>query len=197
MFQNIEIEFKNMLTKEEYELLLIKFTTVESKLITQENHYFDTKDFALKNEQSALRIRQKGQQFEMTLKQPANIGLLETTQNLTEAEATLSIQEGKLPSGAIKEIISKMDIVFSKLSYFGSLKTNRAEMNYKGGILVLDHSLYLNKEDYELEYEVENEQLGQKIFEELLNQYNIPHRKTENKIQRFYNQKNLLKNSAF
>ncbi|TDK58522.1 CYTH domain-containing protein [Bacillus salipaludis] len=197
MFQNIEIEFKNMLTKEEYELLLIKFTTVESKLITQENHYFDTKDFALKNEQSALRIRQKGQQFEMTLKQPANIGLLETTQNLTEAEATLAIQEGKLPSGAIKEIISKMDIVFSKLSYFGSLKTNRAEMNYKSGILVLDHSLYLNKEDYELEYEVENEQLGQKIFEELLNQYNIPHRKTENKIQRFYNQKNLLKNSAF
>ncbi|WP_026574547.1 CYTH domain-containing protein [Bacillus sp. UNC438CL73TsuS30] len=193
MFQNIEIEFKNMLTKDEYELLLIKFTAAESKLITQENHYFDTKDFALKNEQSALRIRQKGQQFEMTLKQPANIGLLETTQKLTEAEATLAIQEGKLPSGAIKEIISKMDIVFSKLSYFGSLITNRAEMNYKGGILVLDHSLFLNKEDYELEYEVENEQLGQKIFKELLNQYNIPHRKTENKIQRFYNQKKLLK----
>ncbi|MFD0826236.1 CYTH domain-containing protein [Neobacillus sp. M.A.Huq-85] len=189
MFQNIEIEFKNMLTKEEYELLLIKFTTAESRVITQENHYFDTKDFALKSEQSALRIRQKGQQYEMTLKQPANIGLLETTQKLTEEEATLAIQEGRLPSGAIEEIITKIDIKFSELDYFGSLITKRAEFDYKGGILVLDHSIYLNKEDYELEYEVENEQLGQKIFKELLNQYNIPHRKTQNKIQRFYNQK--------
>ncbi|MDR7000790.1 CYTH domain-containing protein [Neobacillus niacini] len=191
MFQNIEIEFKNMLTKDEYELLLKKFDLSESSRITQENHYFDTKDFALKNKKSALRIRQKGKQYEMTLKQPAKIGLLETTQKITEEEASLAIQVGTLPSGAIEELISKMGIMFANIGYFGSLLTKRAELDYKGGILVLDHSLYLNKEDYELEYEVENEQLGQKIFKELLNQYAIPYRKTENKIQRFYNQKYL------
>ncbi|OIK11159.1 CYTH domain-containing protein [Bacillus sp. MUM 116] len=194
MFQNIEIEFKNMLMKEEYDFLLKKFNIAEKSIITQENHYFDTLDFALKNKHSALRIRQKGKQYEMTLKQPADVGLLETTQKITEKEAALAIQESKLPGGAIKDLLSKINIVFSEMRYFGSLVTKRAELEYKGGLLVLDHSLYLNKEDFELEYEVENDQIGKQNFEVLLNKYAIPHRKTENKIQRFYRQKYIQNN---
>jgi uncharacterized protein YjbK len=53
----------------------------------------------------------------------------------------------------------------------------------------VDHSIYLNNEDYELEYEVENYQSGKEIFLELLKRLNIPERKTENKIRRFYRQK--------
>lgn len=59
--QNIEIEFKNMLTKEEYELLLTHFQVGKEDLFEQENHYFDTSDFALKANHSALRIRKKRQ----------------------------------------------------------------------------------------------------------------------------------------
>lgn len=51
------------------------------------NHYFETPDFSLKEAGSALRIRHKGETYTLTLKQPAEIGLLETHQVVTEDEA--------------------------------------------------------------------------------------------------------------
>ncbi|WP_371932069.1 CYTH domain-containing protein [Mesobacillus subterraneus] len=57
----------------------------------------------------------------------------------------------------------------------------------------MDHSYYLNTEDYELEYEVTDETEGYKIFSELLDELKIPLRATDNKIKRFYTAKyNLL-----
>jgi uncharacterized protein YjbK len=187
--QNIEIEFKNMLTKVEYERLLEYFNIGKNQMFTQENHYFDTPDFSLKNKRSGLRIRKKGRNYEMTLKQPAAIGLLETNQLISEDEATKAIHQGRLPTGIIQNLIEKFDISFSTIEYFGLLSTERVEFEYRNGLLVLDHSIYLNNEDYELEYEVKNYQLGEETFLELLRQLKIPTRKTENKIRRFYNQK--------
>ncbi|NRD78444.1 CYTH domain-containing protein [Bacillus sp. BRMEA1] len=189
MPQNIEIEFKNMLTKTEYQTLLIAFKIKAEQFFTQENHYFDTPDFALKNMGSALRIRKKQKGFEMTLKQPVEIGLLETNQPLNAAEAEQMLQAGTLPAGEIKAKIDAISGDFSTLEYFGSLKTNRVEIAYQEGLLVLDHSLYLNTEDFEMEYEVQNYQKGKSIFDEILKLYQIPERKTKNKIQRFYETK--------
>lgn len=189
MSQNLEIEFKNMLSKEEYQTLLEFFCIPEEKIFSQENHYFDTEAFALKSKGSALRIRQKGSEYEMTLKQPAPEGLLETNQRLSAAAATLAINSSVLPEGRIKEIILNMNISFSAIKYFGSLTTKRAETDYKGGLLVFDHSYYLNQEDFELEYEVVTYQYGQEVFKQLLQEHGIPERKTMNKIRRFYQQK--------
>ncbi|MDR7239851.1 CYTH domain-containing protein [Neobacillus drentensis] len=189
MTQNIEIEFKNMLTKIEYESFLKYFKISQSQIFSQENHYFDTPDFALKSNDSALRIRKKGGTYEMTLKQPADVGLLETNQVIGEEEVIMAIHQGILPTGIIQPLIEDYQISFSTIEYFGSLITERVELEYKQGLLVLDHSIYLSKEDYELEYEVEDYQIGEKIFLELLKQFKIPSRKTENKIVRFYKQK--------
>ncbi|WML43394.1 CYTH domain-containing protein [Neobacillus sp. PS3-40] len=184
--QNIEIEFKNLLIKEEYERLISFFSLPEDAFFTQENHYFDTSTFDLKEQNSALRIRQKGNHFEMTLKQPATDGLLETNQILSKEEASIAFSKGILPVGMIQNLVSKMEIPFSNLMYFGSLTTKRAEFNYENGLLVLDYSSYLNKEDYEVEYEVENYQRGKQLFLQFLNQHGIPQRETKNKIVRFY-----------
>lgn len=189
MSQQIEIEFKNMLTKEEYEWLLQEFTISENQIFSQENHYFDTPDFALKEKGAALRIRQKDHGYELTLKQPANVGLLETNQIISKEEAATALQAGDLPTGNIQELIEQMGISYPKMDYFGSLITKRVEIEYKNGILVLDHSYYLNREDYELEFEVENFDQGKENFNLLLTQFNIPYRKTRNKISRFYQQK--------
>jgi len=189
MTQNIEIEFKNMLTKIEYESFLMYFKIDKNQIFAQKNHYFDTPDFALKSKRSALRIRNKGGTYEMTLKQPASVGLLETNQIIEEEEATMAIRDGKLPNGIIQHLIKDYQISFPTIEYFGSLTTERVEIEYRQGLLVLDHSTYLGKEDYELEYEVKNYQAGEKIFIELLNQLKIPIRQTENKILRFYNRK--------
>ncbi|MGF6951458.1 uncharacterized protein YjbK [Neobacillus sp. B4I6] len=194
MTQNIEIEFKNMLTRLEYEGLLKYFKIDKSQIFSQENHYFDTPEFALKGKDSALRIRKKGGAYEMTLKQPASVGLLETNQIIGEEEASTAIHHGRLPTGIIQRLIEDYQISFSTIKYFGSLITERVEFNYKQGLLVLDHSIYLSEEDYELEYEVENYQVGEKIFLEFLKQFKIPTRKTENKIRRFYSKKYELTN---
>ncbi|WHZ04546.1 CYTH domain-containing protein [Neobacillus sp. YX16] len=189
MSETIEIEFKNLLTKVEYENLLKTFNVKEKDIVMQSNHYFDTPEFALKNLGSALRIREKKNNFELTLKQPAAVGLLETTQLLSANEFKAAIQQQIFPKGIVQERIEQLKIAFNKIVYFGSLTTKRAEFPYKEGLLVLDHSFYLNKEDYEIEYEVEDFQSGQLVFQGLLKQYEIPIRKTQNKIARFYQQK--------
>ena len=151
MSQNIEIEFKNLLTEEEF-LRLITFFNIDASLFKiQINHYFDTPSFSLKENGSALRIREKGNEFEMTLKQPAVQGLLETNQLLSGDQAKKILKSGKILEGQVKDAISKMIQDVDSLLYFGSLTTERAEFDYKEGLLVLDHSYYLNTEDFELE----------------------------------------------
>jgi uncharacterized protein YjbK len=189
MPETIEIEFKNLLIKVEYEKLLKVFKVTDEQIISQTNHYFDTPDFTLKGFGSALRIREKIDYYEMTLKQPATVGLLETTQYLSKDDFLAAIKNGILPKGLIYERLEPLNISFNDLVYFGSLTTKRAEFPYKEGLLVLDHSLYLNTEDYEVEYEVNDFQRGQLTFQELLEQNNIPLRITPNKIARFYQQK--------
>jgi uncharacterized protein YjbK len=190
--QHIEIEFKNLLTKEEYLHLITEFSINETMIGTQINHYFDTGKFHLKELGSALRIREKEGRFELTLKQPFVVGLLETNQELTKDIALTMLQGAALPSGIVREQLEKNDFPINKLQYFGSLTTKRCELQYKGGLLVLDHSLYLLKEDYELEYEVEDPVEGELAFKQLLQSFQIPIRVTENKIKRFYKQKYSL-----
>ncbi|XJZ28196.1 CYTH domain-containing protein [Bacillota bacterium Lsc_1132] len=189
MTQTLEIEFKNILTKSEYERLLEFFKIEKEAIFAQENHYFDTSDFQLKQKGAALRIREKDQQFELTLKQPFQEGLLETNVLLSPHVAQLAFSKNLLPEGEIEKLIEEMGIPFSKLKYFGSLLTKRAEVKDANGLFVLDYSSYLKKEDYELEYEVENYQRGQAFFNEFLAKHGIPKRETKNKIQRFYDRK--------
>lgn len=191
MTETIEIEFKNMLKKSEYEFLLKVFKVEEKDIISQVNHYFDTPNFELKALGAALRIREKNNKFEMTLKQPATVGLLETTQHISTNEVQTAIQQGTIPKGMIQERMELLNISLNSIEYFGSLTTRRVEFPYNHGLLVLDHSLYLNTEDYELEYEVKDYESGQLAFQELLMEYEIPQRATQNKITRFYQQKNI------
>ncbi|MEI2368135.1 CYTH domain-containing protein [Niallia circulans] len=187
--QNIEIEFKNMLTKEEYELLLTHFQVGKEDLFEQENHYFDTSDFALKANHSALRIRKKKAEYELTLKQPHPDGLLETNKTLSKAESDDIFSTGKINDEQISSLLRNMNIDPASIIYFGSLRTIRAEKQIGNGLLVLDHSFYLKKEDYELEYEVSNRKEGEIYFQELLATLKIPVRKTKNKVRRFYEEK--------
>ncbi|MGN1401529.1 MAG: CYTH domain-containing protein [Bacillus sp. (in: firmicutes)] len=192
MNQEIEIEFKNMLTESEFEKLQQFLSIREDDFFIQENHYFDTIDFDLKAQQSALRIRKKGDGFEMTLKQPHESGLLETNETLSETEALQMIEQNKLPACDMSRLLAKAGIQPDTLQYFGKLQTRRAEVAYQGGCLVLDHSRYLGIEDFELEYEVSDYAEGEKNFRLLLKELNIPLRKTDNKIKRFYRQKYRL-----
>ncbi|WP_299092567.1 CYTH domain-containing protein [uncultured Metabacillus sp.] len=189
MSQEIEIEFKNLLTETEFNKIKTKFLIKDDEFFFQENHYFDTPQFSLKQFGAALRIRKKQDNYVITLKEPATIGLLETHQVITKQDANKMIQAGKLVKGQISERLENLRVDVNTITYFGTLSTSRAEKKYQNGLIVLDHSRYLTVEDYELEYEVQDEELGKTEFQQLLNDLNIPIRETKNKIRRFYEQK--------
>ena len=108
--KNIEIEFKNMITTDEFTALMNFLNLRSEDFSEQENHYFDTPDFLLKEKGSALRIRQKYGSFELTLKQPHPEGLLETNEDLSESEAAEMIQTGNIPREQIKKSLEELGI---------------------------------------------------------------------------------------
>lgn len=186
MSQQLEIEFKNMLTKVEYEQLLQHFGIDYTTIDTQENHYFDTPDYQLKNVLSGLRIRITADKIECTIKERSGDNAhLETTDLLTADQAQSMLANGPFIAPEVLNRLHALKIEPAQLAVFGSLSTKRIELNYEGGLLVLDHSFYLNQNDFEVEYETTNEQEGQQIFVQFLKQHGIPNRPADKKIARF------------
>ena len=182
----IEIEFKNTLTKEQFEQLLT-FYNVEPALIKRQvNYYFDTDTWTLKNKKSALRVRQIGEYNECTIKEATSSNTsLETTDILNEEQAENVIKHLNFPQGNVQSRLNELHISTSSLVLFGKLTTDRVEIPYKGGILVFDHSFYLQQDDYEVEYETNKESEGKHIFAELLEQFNITPQPAPKKLARF------------
>ena len=164
MSEHIEIEFKNLLTKDEFSSMKSFLGFMSQDFKKQVNHYFDTTNFELKDQSCALRIREKSGKYELTLKQPAVTGLLETNQDLPASQALSIVKTGAIPPGPVSTAISKLKVNPAALTYFGSLTTERAEKEYKSGLIVLDHSTYLSAADFEIEYEVHDEKTGEDIF---------------------------------
>ncbi len=176
-----------MLTKEEFNKLCNSFNLTKEKFHEQTNHYFDTPDFALKNAGCGLRIREVQNRFECTLKEPAEgIGLTETT-DLLQKETVQSIlaRNSLLHAEEVEIRLQALNVHTENLQILGTLLTKRAEIEYKGGLLVFDHSIYADIDDYELEYEVQDEANGKRIFEQFLAQFSIPSRPADKKVARF------------
>ncbi|MFK3985977.1 MULTISPECIES: CYTH domain-containing protein [Exiguobacterium] len=187
MTQEVEIEFKSMLTKDEYETLLTAYDLTD-KVKWQANDYFDTPTFELKKHGAALRIREKKHGQVLTLKQPHDVGLLETHAPINEAEAENLFKYGIIHDDQMKEALAAFDLS-GPLEHLGRLETKRAEIETPDGLLVLDESHYLEIHDYEIEFEVTDEAKGKIAFEQLLHRHGIPLRPAKNKIVRFMEEK--------
>lgn len=189
MSQEIEIEFKNLLTQEEFLRLIHEFVVNENDFNKQTNYYFDTEDFKLKQHKSALRVRMKKEGYTLTLKQQFEEHILETHQKLSKDIFDGLLKGKTLPDGAVSDVIkNNLGINLSQITYLGELTTFRAEFPYKDGLLVLDENHYLGKIDYEIEYESADYKVGLKNFNDLLDEKEIPNRVTESKIARFFSE---------
>jgi|SRR5690625_3163779 len=185
MSQEIEIEFKNLLTKDEFDLLLNQLPFPAASDL-QINYYFETKDFLLRQNKAALRIREKNNTYTLTLKQPHPAGLLETHDPLTKEEATSWITGKIIPQAETSNQLKQLGIPQEELLCFGQLVTKRKEIQFKNTIVVLDESTYNNHLDYELEVEAPYYQVGLQVFNNLLATYQIEKKHTPNKIERFF-----------
>lgn len=184
----MEIEFKNLLNKDEYDNLLAEYQLSESSLKTQTNIYFDTPDFKLKAKKMGLRIRLSNSTTEFTLKTPTSNQhtLLEVTDYLSSFTSELSlVEQVSLETSEVAEHLIHEGIQLSSLQSIGKLTTTRGEVSLQSNVLlVLDKSLYYGKTDYELEMEVADAKEGALIFKDILKKHHIPVRQADKKIAR-------------
>lgn len=132
MSQEIEIEFKNMLTKQEFKNIASALQLTEKDFTDQKNHYFDTDSFALKQKHAALRIRRKNGKYVLTLKEPADVGLLETHQQLSEVSDLAGFS---VPEGPVKDQLHKLALFTNYMLCNSCLKRLGASEN-KGSLML-------------------------------------------------------------
>ncbi|MFZ3577922.1 CYTH domain-containing protein [Virgibacillus sp. DJP39] len=185
MTQEIEIEYKNLLTAAEFSKLLHYFPFPQTGT-WQTNYYFETANYQLKVKGAALRIREKSGSYVLTLKEPHPEGLLETHDTMTKDEAARWINGERFEKEQVCRQLNLLGIPKEDLVYYGSLKTERYETNYQGTLLVLDYSTYNGTSDYELEIEAKSRNAGQQMLRSIIEEHGITEKETPNKIKRFF-----------
>ena len=170
MHSNIEIEAKVLLTKEQYSLVVSYLHLERYKKIKQTNHYIDSTSRVLKDNDFALRIREKDD-FVLTLKTPLSEGLLEKNQTLSWREYDALEDQGVFPVGNIKSFLELCGFNTRELKVLASLTTHRIEFEYEDGLVCLDENIYGKNEkivDYELEIEAISMERAEELIKNLL-----------------------------
>ena len=168
MSNNIEIEAKVILSRQDYKKV---FDTLKTKITdthTQTNFYIDSQDRVLKKNDIALRIREYNRTYVLTCKTPLSEGLLEKNQELSEKVALEMINLNRFPSGGIQDFLELLDIDVSNSEVLASLTTRRNELSIDSSKISLDENTYGNKVDYEIEVEDSAMKLAEDRIEEIL-----------------------------
>lgn len=173
MSNAIEIEAKALVSKADYEKLALKYKSYGAYI--QVNHYIDSTDGILSKEKLALRIRERDNHFEMTLKVPLSQGLLEKNCTWNKETFVNFRDNGVFPDGDIKKMLNMLDIHTKSLKIITSLTTERIDVPYENGKLSIDKNTYSGMNDYEIELEHNNEGDAEKYLEQLLKENAIPY----------------------
>lgn len=170
MEENLEIEYKLLLSREQFDNLTHYYDHL-AHVYTQINTYF-TSD-ALQAKRIALRIREKENNYEMTVKTKAEgTGRKEYNLALSKDDACFFL-EGGMKDNEITQMLKDMDIDLSKITILCRLKTVRHDIPLEGGMLSLDANYYNGQEDYEMEFELSNLEKGKKTFASLLEKHKL------------------------
>ena len=173
MSNAIEIEAKALVSKADYEKLALKYKNYGAYI--QVNHYIDSMDGILSKEKLALRIRERDNHFEMTLKVPLSQGLLEKNCTWNKETFVNFRDNGVFPDGDIKKMLNMLDIHTKSLKIITSLTTERIDVPYENGKLSIDKNTYSGMNDHEIELEHNNEGDAEKYLEQLLKENAIPY----------------------
>ena len=184
--KELEIEFKNLLSGREYGQLEEKYFSGQ-KPVVQTNFYIDTPDLDMRKNRILLRIRDAEGVQMMTLKEPTEKGVMEYHGEVSgELDFDRDIRPDELPE-IIRGELARYDIDTSQLRIYGALSNERSQVTNREGVLVLDRNTFLDEEDFELEYEVDNYDKGETRFLHLLEEAGIERRGEVTKSERFYN----------
>ena len=184
----IEKEFKNLLTKAQYDAIAGDYQSVFTKDVTQTNSYYDYEGL-LQQHKMALRIRivEGKETGEITLKIPqSSLEVLEYTEVLPVdiLNAYNHDKQFTLPT-SLQEALENKGVTLQTVNQTALLTTHRLEGALsENEWLVLDESHYNGKVDHEMEMEVRSLELGEPVFLGILEKYKIERHQAESKIKR-------------
>lgn len=185
MSEEIEIEYKAMLTKEQFDAIFAVYP-FPNEPVVQTNHYFETDDFALKEANAALRIRDMSGAYVVTLKQAKTDHVLETHDTITAEEFSDWVDDKIIYPPAINKALTKLNIHAADLHYAGALTTKRYTFEKDKVHYCLDESHYAGIRDYELEIEESTFGSAGDIFQKIMREFAIEEVISETKIARFF-----------
>lgn len=181
MKQHLEIEYKSILTNQEY--LKIDFLFKFDKIVEQTNVYYDFDDI-LFNQNIMCRIRVLDDEYEFTLKIPQEKGVLEYEVNLN----SLDIKDPK-----VIKILTPFIEQTDQLIEVGRSHTIRKIYSDEYGEWCLDESQFSHHKDYELEYELyEDHPLAYEHYVNKINELGIEIKEAKPKYIRALNSKKTL-----
>ena len=173
MSDEIEIEAKALINKENYEKLVSLFNDHDSYV--QINYYIDTKDNDLRKKGLSLRVRFKKMKFEMTVKVPRIEGHIEKNVFITDEEFEAINAHAGFPDNEIKKFLEEEGIDTSALIIKTVLSTKRIDADYEGGELAIDLNNYSGRTDYEVELEHKDMATAEKYLKQLFDENGIPY----------------------
>lgn len=180
MKQHLEIEFKTMLSEEEFNKLYQTMGFDEGFL--QINSYFDTLSTFFLKKRMMLRIRSVNDVFIFTMKTPSELGVLENEFKLDSFNQN---------DPKIQKILGNFGIESTDLLLVAQSKTIRHEIVDQHGTWCLDLNEFAQDKDYELEYELHegvNYEDAQQHYFNKINELNILYKEAKPKYIRALSQ---------
>ena len=185
MADKLEVSFRTLLTKSEYNKLCKLYSDKPSNL--QTNYYFDTTRYTLKAAEVVLRVRiREGNRYELALRRKKGYNKVEIINEITEEQFKKFLETGDIPSLEIKAEIGEL-VKEQKIINYMSLSTFRIFFPHKHGVLAIDKCEYLGQIDYELEFQATTRDQGKRDFVETVKELGISYKVAETKIKRAYN----------
>lgn len=169
MEKNKELEYKILLNQQQF--LQMNAAFPKAKTYTQTNYYLTSEEMT-KCFYSG-RVREKEGTYEMTVKKPFGaIGHMEHNLMISR-EDFLKIKNGEMIDNDITRMLKAEGFDLTQIKQAYSLKTIRHDIPLRYGMLSLDENFYLDRHDYEMEFEINDEEQGPAQFQELLTRFDL------------------------
>lgn len=184
MQQEIEIEFKHMLTKDQFDAIYNNFPFTKNPIV-QTNHYFETNNQDLIQKKCALRIREINGTYTSTFKEPHPDGILETHDSLSTHMFDTWINDQVTHTPNVASRLAAHAVPLQDIHSIGALTTARYTYQTEHLEYVLDRSSYNGIVDYELEIESVTFDQGNEAYQHIVQQFNLQKEQPITKIERF------------
>ena len=172
-----EFESRVMLTEHEYLDVVSHFMKMypNNHFLQNNNNYFDTNDFFLKNRHITLRVRTINDiRSELTLKIKGENGDIEINDDISFKEMEAVMKNKIFPDGNVKNYLLSLPIPLSDYENIVSLYNRRLEIQFDNHLLVIDKNEYNGIVDYNLEIETKDDiNLANKLLSEYIQKFNL------------------------